>query len=206
MRMRLFFLRRRAERPLLALGAHEHQLKPKRRNRWLAHVAAAVAALLHCACSLLVHAAAQKVVSESLGPWSTANLREARFSLAATSLPNQGLAIFAGGQGTSCDFYCDDCREGCGVRGVRGRRGMHAWEERVERSVMPRCCVQVPVDISQLWTSSMRSRETGALQFSAKLEVPWPPHRCRIKDSRSSLAAAVRRVTVIAMIAERRVV
>ncbi len=31
------------------------------------------------------------------GRWSTANLSVARFSLAATSLPNQGLAIFAGG-------------------------------------------------------------------------------------------------------------
>jgi hypothetical protein len=115
-------LRRRVERPRLSLGAHEHQRKPKRRNRWLAHVAAAVAVLLHCACSLLVHAAAQKVVSESLGTWSTANLSEARSNLAATSLPNEGLAIFAGGQGTSCDFYCDDCREGCGVR------GMCVWE------------------------------------------------------------------------------
>ncbi len=37
------------------------------------------------------------------GNWSTANLSEARYYLAATSLPNQGLAIFAGGYGTSCD-------------------------------------------------------------------------------------------------------
>jgi hypothetical protein len=33
------------------------------------------------------------------GRWSTAALSVARFSLAATSLPNQGLAIFAGGIG-----------------------------------------------------------------------------------------------------------
>ena len=125
------FLRRRVERPLLVLGAHEHQRKPKRRNRWLAHVAAAVAVLLHCACSLLVHAAAQ-VVSESLGTWSTASLSEARWWLAATSLPKQGLAIFAGGAGTLCDCYCDDCREACGVKGVWGGVEKHAWEE---------CCV-----------------------------------------------------------------
>jgi hypothetical protein len=33
------------------------------------------------------------------GRWSTAALSEARYFLAATSLPNQGLAIFAGGGG-----------------------------------------------------------------------------------------------------------
>jgi hypothetical protein len=47
----------------------------------------------------------------------------------------------------------------------------------------------------------MRRRETGALLFSAWLEVFWQPHRCRIKDSRSSLAALVRRVIDIAVIA-----
>ena len=33
----------------------------------------------------------------SSGRWSTAVLSVARYSLSATSLPNQGLAIFAGG-------------------------------------------------------------------------------------------------------------
>jgi hypothetical protein len=114
------FLRLRFERLLIALGAHEPKRNPKGSNRRLAHVAAAVAVLLHCACSLLVHAAAQKVALETFGNWSTANLSEARYRLAATSLPNQGLVIFAGGQGVSCDYYCDDCREACGVRGVLG--------------------------------------------------------------------------------------
>ncbi len=51
------------------------------------------------------------------GNWTTANLSEARWQLAATSLPNQGLAIFAGGGfGSYCDCYCDDCGEACGVR------------------------------------------------------------------------------------------
>ena len=40
------------------------------------------------------------------GNWSTAVLSEARSALAATSLPNQGLAIFAGGTSTSCDYFC----------------------------------------------------------------------------------------------------
>jgi hypothetical protein len=39
------------------------------------------------------------------GVWSTANLSVARFCLAATSLPNQGLAIFAGGRGRSRDCF-----------------------------------------------------------------------------------------------------
>ena len=35
------------------------------------------------------------------GVWTTAALSVARSSLAATSLPNEGLAIFAGGYGAS---------------------------------------------------------------------------------------------------------
>ena len=35
----------------------------------------------------------------SSGRWSTAALSVARYYLSATSLPNQGLAIFVGGQG-----------------------------------------------------------------------------------------------------------
>jgi hypothetical protein len=36
------------------------------------------------------------------GKWSTARLSVARYGLAATSLPSQGLALFAGGQGVLC--------------------------------------------------------------------------------------------------------
>jgi hypothetical protein len=39
------------------------------------------------------------------GAWSTAALSVARWYLAATSLPNLGLAIFAGGNRTCCDVY-----------------------------------------------------------------------------------------------------
>jgi hypothetical protein len=42
-------------------------------------------------------AAAQHVNAAPLGTWTTASLSVARESLAATSLPNDGLAIFAGG-------------------------------------------------------------------------------------------------------------
>jgi hypothetical protein len=37
------------------------------------------------------------------GTWSAAALSQARYFHAATSLPNAGLAIFAGGKCTSCD-------------------------------------------------------------------------------------------------------
>jgi hypothetical protein len=97
----------RVQLPLHPLVAHEHRPKLKRHNTHThavgAHVAAAVALLLNCACSIWVHAAAQEVASQSFGNWSTANLSEVRSNLAATSLPNQGLAIFAGGNSTSCD-------------------------------------------------------------------------------------------------------
>jgi hypothetical protein len=36
------------------------------------------------------------------GRWSTARLSVARYGLAATSLPSQGLALFGGGQGAIC--------------------------------------------------------------------------------------------------------
>ena len=39
------------------------------------------------------------------GAWSTAALSEARYALAATSLPNVGVAIFAGGGSTCCHAY-----------------------------------------------------------------------------------------------------
>ena len=39
------------------------------------------------------------IFNASSGRWSTAVLSEARVGLAAASLPNQGLAIFAGGSG-----------------------------------------------------------------------------------------------------------
>ena len=83
-----------------------------------------------------------------------------------------------------------------------GKRGWDAclggvW--RVKRSVMTHFVQLTVFHFPKPWTSSMRPRETGALQFSARLELSWPPHRCRIKDSRSSLVAIVRRVTFIAM-------
>ncbi len=41
------------------------------------------------------------IFNATSGKWTNANLSVARYSLAATSLPNYGLAIFAGGIGAS---------------------------------------------------------------------------------------------------------
>ena len=57
--------------------------------------AAAAAAVLLCVSWVAGIAAAQQAPCSSA--WSTAALSVARYVLAATSLPNQGLAIFAGG-------------------------------------------------------------------------------------------------------------
>jgi hypothetical protein len=59
--------------------------------------AAAAAAVLLCLSFAARIAAAQQTSCSSA--WSTAALSVARYWLAATSLPNQGLAIFAGGYG-----------------------------------------------------------------------------------------------------------
>jgi hypothetical protein len=51
------------------------------------------------------------------GTWSTAALSQARLWLAATSLPDAGVAIFAGGQCTSCDGMFGVLRDGYGCEG-----------------------------------------------------------------------------------------
>ena len=51
------------------------------------------------------------------GVWTTATLSVARTSLTATSLPNYGLAIFAGGIGASYVLMAVIAREWCVGRG-----------------------------------------------------------------------------------------
>jgi hypothetical protein len=57
--------------------------------------AAVVVAVLLCSC--LCFGAAVQDLPDCPRVWSTAALSVARYDLAATSLPDQGLAIFAGG-------------------------------------------------------------------------------------------------------------
>ena len=52
------------------------------------------------------------------GVWTTAALSVARYYLAATSLPNEGLAIFAGGDGAS--YVLMSVNAGGGVWGGGG--------------------------------------------------------------------------------------
>jgi hypothetical protein len=61
------------------------------------------------------------IFNVTAGTWSTAALSLARGYLAATSLPDAGVAIFAGGASTSCDclFGVVCCRIVIGVRGMR---------------------------------------------------------------------------------------
>jgi hypothetical protein len=92
---------------------------PKRvQGRQGHNAAAAAAAALLFACSVAAaHAAQQVTASYSLGTWSTAALSVARYYLAATSLPNLGVAIFAGGYSTFFMLVFVALREGCFLRG-----------------------------------------------------------------------------------------
>ncbi len=80
---------------------------PKRVQGLQGHAAAAAAAaVVMFACSVAAaHAAQQVAASYSLGTWSTAALNFASEVLAATSLPNVGVTIFAGVGRTCCHVY-----------------------------------------------------------------------------------------------------
>jgi hypothetical protein len=56
-----------------------------------------------CAVSPYTGSNVVDIFDATTGNWRTAVLSEITRDLAATSLPNQGLAIFAGGWSTSCD-------------------------------------------------------------------------------------------------------
>jgi hypothetical protein len=92
----VLFLRQRLTAAVLRV-LQEPRHTPMSRSIRIACLIAAAAVLL-TACSSAILVEAQKVASEIFGTWTTAALSEARAFLAATSLPNAGLAIFAGGQ------------------------------------------------------------------------------------------------------------
>jgi hypothetical protein len=71
---------------------------------------------LMIACTSLMPCAAGSVYSNAVdifnvtsGAWSTAALSVARFDLAATSLPNFGVAIYAGGNSKLCQVFFRIC-------------------------------------------------------------------------------------------------
>ena len=57
------------------------------------------------------------IFNATSGVWTNANLSVARTSLTATSLPNYGLAIFAGGSSASYVLITVIARGGCVGRG-----------------------------------------------------------------------------------------
>jgi hypothetical protein len=72
----------------------------------------AFASLMSCADGS-VYSDAVDIFNVTSGAWSTAALSAARADLAATSLANVGVAIFAGGYSTCCHVFwpylCDLC-------------------------------------------------------------------------------------------------
>jgi uncharacterized protein (DUF2236 family) len=86
------------------------QLQPPRTHRgntrpssstWRHHTAAATFAVTLCFISM---AAAQPGQCPLPATWTTAALSVAKSNLAATSLPNQGLALFGGAQTSGAHF------------------------------------------------------------------------------------------------------
>ncbi len=130
---------------LLLLHASNTTCRPKRRQTPLAYAAAAAAVMF--ACSLVRAAVAQQAeVSYSLG---TSNLSVARGDLAATSLPNHGIAIFAGGYSGTFSFewaqdallfeknVCEVCEGGVGGA---WRVGHLSLSYALSRQLLLRCC------------------------------------------------------------------
>ena len=81
-----------------------------------------VAVFSTCAC-LMPYAVGSSsnvvdIFNVTAGTWSTAALSQARYNLAATSLPDAGVAIFAGGNGKSCEVCLGCCRMGVCARGM----------------------------------------------------------------------------------------
>ncbi len=63
------------------------------------------ASLMPCSASSDSASNVVDIFNVTSGAWSTAVLSEARYYLAATSLPNIGVAIFAGGGSTCSHVY-----------------------------------------------------------------------------------------------------
>ena len=62
------------------------------------------ARFMHCTAYANGISAVVDIFNATSGNWSTAVISKARFDLAATSLPNLGVAIFAGGDDCACDL------------------------------------------------------------------------------------------------------
>ena len=75
------------------------------------------ASVMPCAGGGVGYSNVVDIFNVTAGTWSTAVLSQARWTLAATSLPNAGVAIFAGGFGTCCCFLFELLQDGFGCEG-----------------------------------------------------------------------------------------
>ncbi len=93
-------------------------LRPPSRH---AHAAAVAAMVL--ACNVI---AAHQLAAQASRTWSTVALSVARDTLAATSMPSAGLAIFAGGEGACFLCFFELMRDALVCEGgcVRERRAL----------------------------------------------------------------------------------
>ncbi len=80
-------------------------------------VFATCACLMHCAVGTDFYSSVVDIFNVRAGTWSTAALSQARTGLSSTSLPDAGVAIFAGGQCTLCDGLFGVLRDGYGCEG-----------------------------------------------------------------------------------------
>ncbi len=80
-------------------------------------VFATCACLMFCAAGSNVYSSVVDIFNVTSGTWSTAALSQARHFVAATSLPDAGILIFAGGLCTSCDGLFGVFRDEYGCEG-----------------------------------------------------------------------------------------
>ncbi len=78
---------------------------------------------MRCAGTLDIALQTVDIFNATSGFWTNANLSVARTSLAATSLPNEGLAIFAGGAGAPYVLMSVIAKGWCVGRGRECGRG-----------------------------------------------------------------------------------
>jgi hypothetical protein len=109
--------------------------------------------LTPCAAADNVPSNVVDVLNVTAGTWSTAALSVARAYLAATSLPNLGVAIFAGGHSTCYWFCLCCCMRRCFVRGMHELQECDVMCEC--ECVCVSCLVQRPIILQwapMLWT------------------------------------------------------
>jgi hypothetical protein len=153
---------------------------------------------INCAGSTGATSDAVDIFDATSGTWSTAALSVARHFLAATSLPNAGLAIFAGGYASALYEYTSGLMSlivaSAGMRGA-----MCACDELCTGAAAAKCRYVAQVQLVLLpmqSTSSMRPAEFGALLLSVSLGIFPQPHRCRIQDWQYLQAAQVRCMSI----------